>query len=149
MTAKSIQMTIGSSLENVPLIGAALRGICHACDLLPQDCQDIELCVTEAVVNSIEHAYGRDPEHEVAVTIRDDGGQIHITVRDTGAPMAVDMLERQILKAYEFDPADIARIPTSGRGLAIIQSYMDRVAYQKKADGNHLVMVKRKHRTKE
>ncbi len=149
MSTKSIQITIRSRLEDVPLIGAAMRGLCHEAELRPDDCQGVELCVTEAVVNSIEHAYGRDPAHEVAVTIQDDGARLVIAVRDTGNPMATDMLQRKRQEAYTFDPADIARVPTSGRGLAIIQSYMDRVDYRIEDDGNHLVMVKQKHRAKE
>ena len=149
MTTKSIQIAIRSRLEDVPLIGAAIRGLCQEAGLRPEDCQGIELCVTEAVVNSIEHAYGNDPAHEVAVTIRDEGARIVIAVRDTGNPMATDMLARKKQEAYEFDPANIARIPTSGRGLAIIQSYMDSVDYRIAADGNHLVMSKQKNHAKE
>ena len=95
MSTKKIQMTIESRLVHVPLIGAALRGLCHASGLPPEDCQGIELCVTEAVVNCIEHAYGREPAHEVAVTIQDDGARIVIAVRDNGRPMATDMLQRK------------------------------------------------------
>ena len=149
MSTKKIQMTIESRLAHVPLIGAALRGLCHASGLPPEDCQGIELCVTEAVVNCIEHAYGREPAHEVAVTIQDDGARIVIAVRDNGRPMATDMLQRKKKEAYAFDPAEIARIPTSGRGLAIIQSYMDGVDYRIEADGNHLVMIKNKDGAKE
>jgi serine/threonine-protein kinase RsbW len=149
MTALSIQLAIDSRLENVPLIGAALRGLCRTGAFSPEDCQVMELCVTEAVVNSIAHAYGHAPEHEVHVTVCDDGGRFKITVRDTGTPMPAGMLERKRAEAHDFDPVDIARIPTSGRGLAIIQSFMDTVDYCAADDGNHLVMIKRKHRLKE
>ncbi len=145
MTTKSIQLAIRSRLENVPQIAAALRGLCRAAQLPIEDCRAIELCVTEAVVNSIEHAYGRDTEEEVGVTISDDGTSITIAVRDTGTPMAADTLARKKQEAIAFDPADVGRIPTTGRGLAIIQSYMDTVDYRIEPDGNYLVMRKAKH----
>ncbi len=146
MTAPSIQLTIASRLENVPLIGTALHGLCRAAALSPEDCQAMELCVTEAVVNCIAHAYGHAPGHEVRVTVRDDDGRLTIMVRDTGKPMPPGMLERKRAEALDFDPADIAHIPTSGRGLAIIQSFMDAVDYRVAGDGNHLMMIKQKHR---
>lgn len=144
MNAPSIRLTIASRLENVPLIGAALRDLCRAAKLPREDCRAIELCVSEAVVNSIEHAYERSPAHEVTVTVRDEGHRLAIVVRDTGRPMAADMLARKRREGYAFDPGHIDRIPTSGRGLALIQSYMDSVTYHAAAGGNDLVMTKKK-----
>ena len=146
MTKPSIGLTIESRLENVLLIGAALRGLCRTALLSPEDCRAMELCVTEAVVNCIAHAYGHAPEHEVRVTVCDEDDRLTITVRDTGKPMPAGMLARKRAEAQKFEPANIAHIPNSGRGLAIIQGFMDAVDYRVAEDGNHLMMIKRKQR---
>jgi anti-sigma regulatory factor (Ser/Thr protein kinase) len=45
--------------------------------------------------------------------------------------------------ALNFDAMDTNNIPETGRGLAIIQSYMDEVHYRVKETGNYLTMKKK------
>ncbi len=116
------------------------------CSLIPFGAKDTyatELCVTEAVVNSIKHAYQDEPGHTVAVIISLLGTEVVIEVQDTGKSMDPGLLEVKRDEALKFDITDIDNIAESGRGLAIIQSYMDEVRYRVEENGNFLTMKKK------
>jgi serine/threonine-protein kinase RsbW len=142
MEAKNIKLSIESKYESVPLIGAAINKLCYTLPVSERDASSIELCVVEAVVNSIKHAYGNDPGHEVSVVFSIYETKLVIEVIDKGKSMAPGLLEERKEFALEFDPEDIDAIPESGRGLAIIQGFMDDVSYQVTESGNYLTMVK-------
>jgi anti-sigma regulatory factor (Ser/Thr protein kinase) len=57
--------------------------------------------------------------------------------------MDLDLLKEKRDAALKFDSSDIENLPESGRGLAIIQSYMDEVHYKVKDNGNYLTMKKK------
>ncbi|UCE52609.1 MAG: ATP-binding protein, partial [Desulfobacterales bacterium] len=69
--------------------------------------------------------------------------ELVIEVRDSGKSMDLALLEEKRDAALKFDSSDIENIPESGRGLAIIQSYMDELHYQVKENGNYLTMKKK------
>ena len=63
---------------------------------------DVRLCVSEALANAVQHAYGRKPG-TVAVTVELDDDEITVVVRDAGRGLA-------------------GRRPGRGYGLHIIES---------------------------
>ena len=140
---KKITLSIKSRYHNVPLVSAAVHKLCSLIPFSDKDVHATELCVTEAVVNSIKHAYQNEPDHTVAVVFSLLATELLIEVRDTGKSMDLAMLEENRDAALKFDAGDIENIPESGRGLAIIQSYMDEVHYQVKENGNYLTMIKK------
>jgi serine/threonine-protein kinase RsbW len=62
---------------------------------------------------------------------------------DTGKSMDPGLLEEKKEFALAFDPKNIDSIPDSGRGLAIIQGFMDTVRYHVRENGNYLTMIKK------
>ena len=102
-----------------------------------------ELCVTEAVVNSIKHAYQDEPDHTVTVIFCLLATELVIEVLDKGKPMDPVLLEMKKDTALNVDTMDMDTIPESGRGLAIMQSYMDEVHYRVAENGNYLTMKKK------
>ena len=143
MKTTEIKLSIESILDNVPLIGAAVNRLCLLIPFSDSDAHAIELCVTEAVVNSIKHGYDQEADHTVEVLFRREVDRIVITITDTGAPMNPHLLEEKKQSAIPFDPADIDNIPESGRGLTIIQSYMDDVRYWVEGRIKHLTLTKK------
>jgi anti-sigma regulatory factor (Ser/Thr protein kinase) len=100
----------------------------------------IELCLSEAVVNCIQHAYHERPDGDIDIGILIGEDHVTIDVGDTGTPLPPNSLARHMQKAIEFDPADVAGLPETGRGLAIILNHMDSVAYFSKSGRNTLRM---------
>ena len=143
METKRIQLLIESNCEHVPLVSIAVNRLCLSASFSEKDAHAIELCVTEAVVNSIKHAYGDEQGHEVVVTVAVESDRVTIDVCDTGNPMDPGILEEKKKTALVFDPENIDAIPESGRGLAIIQGFMDGVSYRMEEDQKCLRMVKK------
>ena len=143
MLAKKITLSIESQYHNVQLVSAAVHKLCSLIPLSDKDAHKTELCVTEAVVNSIKHAYQDEPDHTVVVTFCLLTSELVIVVRDSGKSMDLDLLAEKRDAALKFDSSDIENLPESGRGLAIIQSYMDEVHYKVKENGNYLTMKKK------
>ena len=140
---KSITLSIKSQYQNVPLVNAAINKLCSLIPFGDKDTYATELCVTEAVVNSIKHAYQDEPDHTVAVVFCLRETELVIEVQDTGKSMDPELLELNRVAALKIDALDTDNIPESGRGLAIIQSYMDEVHYRVEENGNYLTMRKK------
>jgi serine/threonine-protein kinase RsbW len=142
MKPRKIRLSIESVYDNVPLVSTAVNRLCAFISFSDRDSYGTELCVTEAVVNSIKHAYGDRPDYEVVVTFRIDYTKLVIEVCDRGTPMDPQLLEERKPLAMEFDPEIIETIPESGRGLPIIQGFMDAVEYRVSENRNCLKMTK-------
>jgi serine phosphatase RsbU (regulator of sigma subunit)/anti-sigma regulatory factor (Ser/Thr protein kinase)/anti-anti-sigma regulatory factor len=92
------------------------------------DVAGVQLAVTEAVSNSIEHGYrGRGGRVDVEAVL-DEDGRLHCTVSDRGQWL---------------DPA--ADPGYRGRGLAIISAHTDRYALDRRAGGTVTVMERELH----
>ena len=143
METKRIRLSIESSCEHVPMVSAAVNSLCSLLPLTGKEVHGVELCTTEAVVNSIKHAYGDEPDHEVTVTVTIEPEHLRIDVCDSGKSMDPGMLERKREIDTAFDLEKIGAIPESGRGLAIIQWVMDEVCYTIGEHQNCLRMVKK------
>ena len=143
MATKEIKLSIKSDIDNVALIGATVNKLCSLIPFSDTDAHAIELCVTEAAVNSIKHGYGDQSGYLVDVLFRQESDKIVITVSDSGKPMNPQLLEEKKRAAIQFDPADIESIPESGRGLAIMQGYMDDVRYHERGNVKHLILTKK------
>ena len=130
-------MTIDSRLENVSLLGLAVRGICRHLSMNPAGCYEMELCVVESVNNVIKHAYGSKPGHQVEVILHLYENCLTFQIHDIGrsAPM-------NLLPSLDVDLLTSDSFPESGLGLFIIHSLMDMVHYESTAKGNWLTLVK-------
>jgi len=134
---------IESAVEHVPLVGMAIRKLCSLVGMSEEEALQIELCVVEAVTNSIEHAYLMRPGEEVEVVFTLSQEELVLEVRDRGISLDRSLLERNHFPAIEFDPSDLEHIPERGRGLALIKQIMDIVSYRTVNGRNCLTMKKR------
>lgn len=96
----------------------------------------INVVLTEAITNAIKHANRDDPEKHVDIRISVADKDLVIKVFDQGHGFDLNTIG-----ALEFGDKDL--LDTRGRGIYIIRSLMDSVAYSKTENGNVLEM--RKH----
>jgi serine/threonine-protein kinase RsbW len=126
MRAGKIRLTIDSRLDQVHLIGLALKGICAAIPLTEANAYETELC-----------AYAGEAGHEVEVDFSVENGALTVEVRDQGQPMDWEAVHRRRERASLLDEG--------GRGLLIMEAYMDRVSYGQSGGKNVLTLVKGIH----
>lgn len=130
---REIALRIDGRLEHVALAGGAVRGICAAAGGTEETCAMIELCVVEAVTNTVAHAYhGRPGVVELVVSL--DGEWLTAEVRDRGDAMDPALLDEAHL------PDALAE---SGRGLLIVREIADEVKYRSGEAWNALTIRKR------
>jgi serine/threonine-protein kinase RsbW len=137
--AREVSMRIDSRLENVALIGVALQRIAEELGFGESESYNLELCLVEALTNSIRHAYGGEPGHPVTArfTVLDE--QLELRVLDEGAAVPE---EKRVPHDPDFDPDDLASVPEGGRGIFLIHALMDRVEYLREGAANVLLMIK-------
>jgi len=142
MTPKRVKLVIDSDPEQVSLIGMAINKLCSLTPLSDSESNQIELCVVEAVNNSIEHAYGKEKGHEVEVGFTLHADRLVVDVCDTGKPMEEGFIEQKDISLLEIDPDDLDNIPEEGRGIPIMKEIMDTVTYETENGKNCLTLIK-------
>ncbi len=138
----SIRLAIESRLENIPMVGVSVSRLCSLIPLDEIEASKVELCVVEALNNSIVHAYENLEGHEVETVFSFYPDKLVVHVCDAGKPMDERILRECALFPPDLDRLDIGDIPECGRGLGIIKSIMDSVEYRTKAGKNCLIMKK-------
>lgn len=138
-----IQLSIESRLDQVRLLRSAVGAIAEEVGFDESGCYEIQLGVTEAVNNIIEHAYELYPDRFIAVDIDTGPDGFDLNITDDGAPLPVEYLAQSRGDAPPFlDPGDSEQLDR-GRGLWIICQIMDSVEFDRKNGKNHLHLRKK------
>ncbi len=99
---------------------------------------DLQMAADEAVTNVIEHAYGFDSSRTVNLRLAIRADQVALLLKDSG----------KAFESPELKPLDLASHIRSGRtgglGRYMMFSVMDSVVYDRRGEGNSLLMVKKK-----
>ena len=80
-----------------------------------------ELCFDEAVTNAMTHGNGLDPSKKVRVALCADGDNWGAIFMDEGAGFGPDAVPDPSAEAFLFEEA--------GRGIMLIESYVDKLVY--------------------
>ena len=143
MALRKVTLIIESNLNDVPLVGIAVNRFSSYAAFSEIDAFNIELCVIEAVTNSIKHAYGGRSGQEVMVTFTLSDSEAVFEICDKGKPMDPEKLKKADLAASHREKLDIDSIADCGRGLGIMKEIMDVVEYRSENETNCLVLKKR------
>jgi serine/threonine-protein kinase RsbW len=133
-----IRLTVDSRLEEIFLVGLAVRGICAHVPLGETEASKMEVCVVEIVNNAIKHSYHLQPGHDVDITISLFPERIEFSIVNTGEPMKAREAGRM-----DYDPKNVQELPEGGMGLYIVKSIMDEMTYQCVDGVNTFRMLKR------
>src|SRR5712692_6213405 len=111
---RSILLRIPAKAEYITLCRLALTGLAQLRDIGEDTMADLKLALTEAVSNSVRHAYGPNGDGHVDVTYELMPDRLGIEVADDG---------------HGFDPDETpsfdAEVSEGGLGIAIIRSIAD------------------------
>lgn len=142
---RRIDFVIDSDLADVSLVAVAVRSVCLHLGFCKVEAGEVELCIAEAVTNSIRHSYCGRLGHNVSISPSIHAGQMNIDISDTSASMSSEEVERLVngTRAGGPDTIDIASLAESGRGLQIIRDLMDYGTYIREAEINRLHRIRR------
>jgi serine/threonine-protein kinase RsbW len=110
----------------------------------PDEGSEVEVCVVEALNNSIKHAYEGDPAHRVELEVNLLPNQLVFDVWDFGTSADAAKMHADHSRALEIRSDRVEDIPESGRGLAVIQEVMDSFEYTPGTERNRFRMIKRR-----
>ena len=111
---------------------------CFALSLNPSvaELSDIKTAVSEAVTNSIVHAYEKN-NGEIVLEAEIIDRSLHINVFDSG--VGIDDIDQALQPFYTTKPQE----ERSGMGFTIMQSFMDEIKVEsKKGEGTKVYMTK-------
>lgn len=132
-----IQITVPNQTRYLALIGKIGENMARELVGIPGDREtlghQINIVLTEALVNAIKHANATDPDQEVQIRLDVRDKELVIRVYDSGQGFDLDLV-----------PCNECPDPLNeqGRGIYIIRSLMDSVVYKKSNGGNVLEMRK-------
>jgi serine/threonine-protein kinase RsbW len=140
-----VHFVIDSDLCEVALVAMAVNTICIHLGLGKIQASEVELCVAEAVTNSIRHAWRNERGHTVSVAVSAQKDELQIDISDRGAPMGAEHIERlhQVSQEAEPEKDDRLQLAEGGRGLQIIHDLMDGAEYTSQEGMNRLRLIKR------
>ncbi len=135
----TIKISFESVLDYLPFLRGSIRGICSCVTQNEQILQDIDLCLNEALCNTIHHAYCSEPVHEIQILVTLHSKEVILQIIDFG----LKNLQLANFSLPEVDLNNIDSLSESGRGLFLIHKLMDEVVYKGEKDQNILILRKR------
>ncbi|NWH04855.1 ATP-binding protein [Desulfobacter latus] len=135
--ANMIRLIIDSRLENVSLVGGAVRGIADTLCMDSTTSYQLELCIVEAVNNNIKHAYHCKAGHSVEIDILLYPNRLTFKIYNKG-----ERMNPAKVAPFSFDPSNVETLPEGGMGLYILHALMDEVHYETINGQNILTLVK-------
>lgn len=127
---------------------AAIAEVCKwilpklkACNFSQEDIFAVHLALEEALINAIKHGNKMDPAKEVKIDYSVSSDKVEISMTDEGEGFDPEVVPdpRHGKNLYKND----------GRGLLLMQSYMDVVEYSKRGNSVRMVRYKEKPRLPE
>jgi serine/threonine-protein kinase RsbW len=133
-TDVNLEIVVPTQTRYLSLIGNIAEVLARAIDQYAGDrdtlAYHLNLVLTEALVNVIKHATPADAKDTVRVNISIEGDNLCIRVFDHGQGF-----DLECVPAPDFD-----NLSEEGRGVFLIRTLMDSVAYHRSATGNVLEM---------
>jgi serine/threonine-protein kinase RsbW len=127
-------LSIPSSSDQLEVVDQIVEAMAVDMGFNKDAIADLGICVTEAVMNAIEHAHDR-PELMIDVVIECYSDQMRVIVRDHGPGFDVESVPDPT------KPENVLNL--GGRGIMLMRAMMDEVDVKSFDDGTEISMVKK------
>lgn len=131
----TMQLEILAVPENVGVARLALGSFASQMDFSLAELDEIKVAVSEAVTNSVVHAYPDAPGN-VLISAAHDDAELVITVRDQGRGIADVAQARQ--PSFSTDPERM------GLGFVFMESFMDELSVESRPGHGTAVTMKKR-----
>lgn len=138
-----LKMEIAALGENESFARSAVAAFALCLSPSLSEISDIKTAVSEAVTNSIVHAYSdKNEQNSIIIECRaekqDEGGVLHITVTDGGC--GIEDVEKAVLPFY----TTLENEERSGMGFTIMETFMDGFSvHSERGKGTKVSMFRR------
>ena len=121
--------------QNESFARASVAGFCLQLNPTIDQITDIKTAVSEAVTNSIVHAYPNKENGEIIITVTLFENNIKIEIRDFG--VGIEDLEKAKQPFFTTKPNE----ERSGMGFTVMESFMDSMNVESPKDGGVKVVL--------
>lgn len=135
VTKGQVEISFSSDISYLELVQDVSDHIARLVGLDAESQYWIGLSLRESVTNAIQHGNKLDPTKLVALRFEIQEERLVITVRDQGEGVNEDQLPDPL------DPENLLK--PGGRGIFFVRSFMDKVSFNKSAEGHEVIMEKR------
>ncbi len=119
--AQEVRLVVPSRIESLALINAVAEEVAQQMEFDEEALNAITISVVEAGTNAIHHGNRNDSSKPTEVIFRREGEALVILIRDQGDGFDPDHLKDPLAEENMF--------AESGRGVYILRSFMDEVAF--------------------
>lgn len=130
-----VDIDIGSRFENIDLVDVLAETMLRFVGVDDQAVERLGLAIREAVANGVQHGNGEDPAKRVTVSFVLNDEQVEIRIRDEGKGFDLSSLPDPL------DPQNLFK--PRGRGILLMNSFVDDVDYEFDADRGTTVTMKK------
>jgi serine/threonine-protein kinase RsbW len=140
--AHNISLRIQSDAADVPAARHAVESFYESHGFDKQACEDVGLCVNEALANIIRHAYQEQPSRPIQIDAAlSTDGELTLRIRDWGSGVNPAELPPS--------PASSDPLTPGGLGMICLRQMMDEVVFTPQRDGMLLEMKRKKRPAKQ
>ncbi len=131
---KTYKLTLPSQLNKIEEAALFVEKALIDLNYCPENRDNIVIAATEAITNAIIHGNKRDPQKKVYITIGGFKNRIVIRVKDQGKGFQPRSVHDPLA------PENIMR--ENGRGILILKSLMDDIAFHFSPKGTEIILTK-------
>lgn len=133
-SATTLRLNILSDPANLAGVRRSIESMCAENGFDKKACDEIGLCVNEAMANVIRHGYGGAKDRPIAITADAADGAMQIRIRDWGNG----------INPMELPPKPPDPLRPGGLGLLCLERMMTTIQFIPQPDGMLLEMVRKK-----
>jgi sigma-B regulation protein RsbU (phosphoserine phosphatase) len=127
-------LTLRNDPAELARVTAWIVGIAAQLGLTEETAYAVQVCVEEALINVISHAFEPGTTHDVQLALWRDDATLLVEVTDQGR--AFDPLSHEL----PAPPRDLESAPIGGLGIKLIRGFASSVAYQRVGPTNRLTL---------
>ena len=132
----NVDVNIGSRFENIDLVDVLSEAMLRFSGLGEDSIERLALAIREAVANGVQHGNKEDPAKRVTISFVLKSDEIDIRVTDEGKGFDLSTLPDPL------DPQNLFK--PRGRGILLMNSFVDNVCYDFEAKGGTTVSLKKR-----
>ena len=127
----SCSIVVDSKLSAVTSVCSQILSVLEQKRFSQDDIFAMHLAVEEAFLNAVKHGNKMDPNKKVQIDCSVDGDKIELSVTDQGEGFDPESIPDPRVGKNLYKP--------EGRGLLLINSYMDVVGFNKRGNSIHMI----------
>ena len=137
MPTKQYDLKLSSQSDNLAIVRDFVASVASKVGFDNDDVSKIELAVDEACANVIKHAYDKNSDKPIEISIKVDDKKMTVVVADKGKGFDPKAIKVPNMNEY------LTKMKVGGLGLYLIETLMDQVDFEiKPGVKNRVKMVK-------